>query len=251
MPKPSPKINKTNFNPPTAIEVDNVSVTLGGQKILQNISFAVEQGSIAAVIGPNGSGKTTLIKAILGLVKADKGQITVLGQPVVDVRQAIGYVPQRFEFDRSFPITVFEFLNLARHRHSDPKIITQKIKEVGLNKKILTKSLGHLSGGQLQRILIAQAIINNPTIVFFDEPAAGIDVAGEAAFYDILNHLNRQHNVTIMLVSHDLTMVYKAVDQVICLNHKLMCAGPPRHALTEQTLTKIFGSHRALHEHHH
>lgn len=242
------KTEKTSRDVP-AISVKNCTVSFGDNVVIDDISFEVPQGSITAVIGPNGSGKTTLLRAILGLVPLQKGKIHVLGKHLHALRGIIGYVPQRFEYEKGFPITVREFMNLDRHKHCPRSRIEEKIREMGLDPTILNDTLDSLSGGQLQRVLIAQATLNHPTLLFLDEPATGIDIVGEKCFYDLVHELNKRHNTTILLVSHDITVVSAAVDNVICVNRKLMCSGPPATALSEKTLSELFGYHVNLYMH--
>ncbi|MBU1126280.1 MAG: metal ABC transporter ATP-binding protein [Patescibacteria group bacterium] len=236
---------KTN----SAITVKNLSVRLGGKEILTNISFEIEKGIIAAVIGPNGSGKTTLLRAILDLISLSSGTVKILDQPLHHVRQAIGYVPQKFSFDPNFPMNVREFLRMAQHKEASKDKIEESLRYVELPQGIEKQAIGSLSGGQLQRVLIAQAIINDPAILILDEPATGIDIAGELAFVKIIKRLNEENGTTIILVSHDVSMVSKMVNQVICINHTLTCMGPPEKALDKKTLEDIFGSHTHLVHH--
>lgn len=245
MPNSSAKINKL-----PAVSVDRLRVSFDDAVILDDLSFDIPNGKITAIIGPNGSGKTTLLRAILGLVP-HRGSIAFSGKSLRQAHAQIGYVPQRFDFDRTFPLTVNEFLNL--YRRTTGNSAENVVREVGLQKSILNKKLGTLSGGQLQRIMIAQAIINNPTLLFLDEPSTGIDVAGEAALYDILAHLKDTHGATIVLVSHDLSMLADVVDHVIAVNRKLICVGTPQKALTPKRLTELYGNRaKALtHEHSH
>lgn len=244
----SPHSKTTNEDAP-AIFAENLSVIYGEHAVVDDVSFSVEPGVVAAIVGPNGSGKTTLMKALLGLVPF-RGEALILGRHFHEVRGRVGYVPQRFIFDRDFPITVEEFLRLALGAKCSSSRISTVIKEVGLTPLILRKRLGNLSGGQLQRTLIAQAILNDPTILFLDEPSTGIDVAGETAVHDVIEHLNKEHHTTILMVSHDIAMISCLVDQVLCLNKKLLCSGPPKKALTEKSLGELFGSHHTLYEHH-
>jgi zinc transport system ATP-binding protein len=245
MPKSSSKINNES-----AISVERLNVTFDQNVILEDVTFSVAKGNIVAVIGPNGSGKSTLIKAILGLVHTKSGDMRIFGKHLHEARHMIGYVPQKFHFDRHFPITVKEFLQLALHKHAPAHQIEEKIKEVGLMPAVLNQLIGTLSGGQLQRVLIAQAILNNPSLLILDEPAAGIDIAGEATFYDIVEHLNHDHDTTVLLVSHDISMISQHVDQVICLNKKMMCSGPPKKALSAKTMKEVFGDKHVYHHHH-
>ncbi len=251
MPTPS---ERTSAEIP-AISVRNCSVSYGGNVVVDGVSFDIKAGSVTALIGPNGSGKTTVLRAILGLVPLRSGEITILGKHLHVLRTFIGYVPQRFEFDRTFPITVGEFMDLARRlhcrQHVPPSRILDKIKEVGLTRDILGQNLGQLSGGQLQRVLIAQAIINDPTILFLDEPSSGVDISGEATIYHLIEHLNREHNTTVVMVSHDIGMISHIVDTVICVNRKLLCYGPPSTALTAHKLEEVFGEHGHPYDHRH
>ncbi|MBN1585452.1 metal ABC transporter ATP-binding protein [Candidatus Uhrbacteria bacterium] len=250
MPEQSPKTNNI-----PAVSVRDLTVVYGSNRILDQVSFEVSQGSVAAIIGPNGSGKTTAVRAILGLIPKNSGRVHLLGKHVHSVRTLIGYVPQRFEFDHDFPMTVGEYMDMARRlrcsRHFRPEIIPKKIKEVGLREDILSANLGELSGGQLQRVLIAQAIINDPAILFLDEPTTGIDISGEASLYGIIEHLNRVHNTTVIMVTHDISVISNVVDTVICLNRKMLCYGPPKTALTERKLNELFGKRSGIYEHRH
>lgn len=245
MPKQSSKTSKTE-----AVGVERLTVAYDRELVIESISFSVKKGDIVAIIGPNGSGKTTLVKTILGLVKPKSGSVKLLGKHLHEVRDRIGYVPQKFNFDRSFPITVREFLELALHESSEKHLIEETVKEVGLTPQILPKLLGTLSGGQLQRVLIAQAVINKPELLILDEPSTGIDVVGEETFYEIIRHLNEEHDTTVILISHDISMVSSKVDQVICVNKQLLCSGPPKKTLTKATLEKVFGK-QGIYEHGH
>jgi ABC-type Mn2+/Zn2+ transport system ATPase subunit len=247
----TPKASPIISTDAPAIAVSHLNVEFGGHPILEDITFDVPQGSITAVIGPNGSGKTTLVRAILGLVPLKAGTVRLYGSPLEHVRHAVGYVPQRFDFDRDFPITVGEFLDLARHDHNPPEAVIGKLEEVGLSEKLTTQRLGSLSGGQLQRVLIAQAIMNDPIILFLDEPSTGVDMVGEAAFYGLIKHLNERHRTTVLMVTHDIAVTSSLVHQVICVNRRLMCYGAPNVALSEKTLADVFGSHAAAYDHAH
>lgn len=240
---------KTN----NAIAVQGLRVRLAGTVVLDDVYFDVPTGSMTAIIGPNGSGKTTLLRAILGLVDIEHGAVTLFGGSREEMRHRIGYVPQRFEFDRTFPITVREFLGLARRATTEVAHVAHTIREVGLPPSVLHKRIGALSGGQLQRVLIAQAILNNPDLLVLDEPVTGIDVAGEEAVMQVLTHLKETHGTTIVIVSHDISMIADAVDEVVCVNRRLICAGPPNKTLTHKRLTELYGNnvHPIDHSHPH
>lgn len=233
-----------------AIRVDGLSVTLGHTLVVEDVSFVVPSGSMTAVIGPNGSGKTTLLRAMLGLTP-HTGTVEFFGTSDTEMRRRVGYVPQRFDFDRSFPITVAEFLNLARSRSTDKTHVGHTVREVGLPLSILSARVGTLSGGQLQRVLIAQAILNNPDVLFLDEPATGIDVSGEEAVMHVLQHLRETHGTTVVIVSHDLGMIAEAVDHVVCINRTLVCTGSPEKTMTERHLHTLYGGHAKPVHHHH
>lgn len=248
MPKSSKQINKQK----NAVTVEHLTVKYDHFTVLEDVNITIPEGSIAAVIGPNGSGKSTLVKAILDLIPVHEGSISIFDTAIRHVRPRIGYVAQRFDFDRQFPITVEEFLRLSSQSNISVNTIKSAIHEVGLFDSILTHKLGTLSGGQLQRILIAQAIMHQPDLLILDEPSTGIDIMGEATFYSILDHLNQHHGTTILMVSHDVTMVQKNVDIVLCVNKRLLCSGPPNKTLTDTQLKKLYGDHRHAfkHEHH-
>jgi len=239
-----------NKLPSKVLEIKDVTVSYGGTKILDSLSFDIERGEITAILGPNGSGKTTLIKAVLVLIPIQKGEIKILGLKVKDALPLIGYLPQRFEIDRSFPITVEEFLDLSLHKNTPKEEIDGKLAEVDMlmYKKAL---LGTLSGGQFQRILIARAILNNPEILILDEPETGIDVGAEKNFYQLILHLNEKHGITTVFISHELELIYDFAKQVVCLNRALVCHGVPRKVLTPEKLEELYGGGLTHHQHTH
>jgi len=228
-------------SPEAAIRVKRLLVMYGDHKVVNNVSFDIARGKITAIIGPNGSGKTTLIKSMLGLVPKKRGTVLFFDRELDELRSRIGYVPQRFQFDTEFPITVEEFLELGRNPEIPKGRIGEKIEEVGLPKKIAEQSLGQLSGGQVQRILIARAILNDPDLLILDEPYAGIDIVGESTFFGILNHLNKEHGTTVVMVSHEIDIVAKVVDRVLCFNNKVVCHGPTKKMLSMNTIKRLYG----------
>ena len=232
----------------TIVQVEHLSVSYNERIVLNDLNFSIKKGEIVAVVGPNGSGKTTLIRAILGLVPY-RGRILVSGQAVQNVLGQIGYVPQRFVFDRTIPMTVEEFLKIA-FKKSPPRKIKRVLLEVGM-KDHEDVQVGTLSGGQLQRILIARSLLNNPAVLLLDEATSEIDIRGAKGFYDIVAHLNRVHETTVMLVSHEINMVYKFADQIICLNRDLICFGKPKDTITREVLEKLYGPEIRFQEHKH
>jgi len=233
-----------------AVQAEGLWLSFGSDEpVLQDISFSIAQGSITAIIGPNGSGKTTLLKVLLGFLSPQEGKVLVLGKTPQQARDEVAYVPQRFAFDKSFPITVLEFLQL-----SHPLCSKQKIAEYLSHLNIedtLQMKLGSLSGGQLQRVLIERSMLGDPKILFLDEPAAGIDIAGAQTFYDLVLHLHREHGSTIVMVSHELDVVANYADLVLCLNRRLVCQGKPAHVLTPQTMKQLYGEEAGIYRHNH
>lgn len=231
-----------------AIEVNNLSFSYtSAEKTLEGVSFTIPHGNICALVGPNGSGKTTLLKVMIGLLPPTKGSATVLGKPPQESRAFIGYVPQRFSFDKTFPITVFEFLHMS-HPARSKKEIVESLNHLNID-GYADARLGVLSGGQLQRVLIARAMLISPAVLFLDEPVSGVDVGGEQTFYELIAHLHREHNTTIVMVSHELDVVANFADLVLCINKKLVCEGKPEHVFTADTLTELYGK-QAAHYHH-
>lgn len=231
------------------LSIKNLRVKFGENVIVENVSFEVKKGDILAVIGPNGSGKTTLLKAILELIPSE-GEIKWGGKP------KIGYVPQRFEFDRTLPITVQEIFllrtkqNFWIRRKSNYKQVINVLAQVGAE-KLIDKRVGELSGGELQRVLIAYSLIGNPDIIFFDEPITGIDVGGEETVYHLIHYLAHKIGITIVLISHDLHVVYQHATQVVCLNRNMVCYGVPEKVLTSKMIGELYGKHTVIYEHKH
>jgi len=233
---------------PPVLEVKDLTVRFNGILALDHVSFTIEKEAIIAVIGPNGSGKTTLLKAILGLVPS-QGEVRIFSQPLRQVLPQVGYVPQRFAFDPGFPLTVEEFINLTC-RTPKKLPVHGVLDEVGMN-EFKGKLIGELSGGQLQRVLLAHALLHRPRILFLDEATSGIDIEGQSDFYSTIQRLNREHGTTIMMVSHEISMVYKFTDRIICLNRDLVSHGETRTALTAEVLKKLYGDSAALKSHSH
>ena len=230
------------------LEVKNLSVVLDSQEIIHDLSFSVGAGEALAIIGPNGAGKTVLFRSLLGLLPY---------QGKIHWKDGIkvGYVPQKFSVDRSTPITVKEFFLLKSKNIWFPEkkfltALTDELKAVGLEQEILNKNLGELSGGQLQRALIAFALINHPQVLLFDEPTSGIDIGFEETIYTLLHKLQKDKKTAILLISHDIGIVYRYADKVLCLNKEMTCHGKPQEVLTPEDLTAIYGE-GAFYEHIH
>ena len=234
-----------------ALSVENLCVKINNNHLIENITFSVEEGSIIAIIGPNGAGKTTLVKAILGLIPHTAGSVLLFGHPFKGNNSHIkvGYVPQRLEFDRTIPLTVSELLGFTVPPIFSVPFIKKWQKKASINRllelvgvqDLANRGIGTLSGGELQRVMIAKAIVNNPKILFLDEPASGVDIEGQERFYDLIRRLNRERGLTVILISHDLNVVYRFADNVLCLNRRLICSGKPAEALTDEVIKSVYG----------
>lgn len=233
-----------------AVTFTDVTVAMGGNTILDGVTARVPRGSSTAIVGPNGAGKTTLLLALLGQVSY-RGRIDLAAPG--GGRPRIGYVPQRLSFDRGMPLTVLEFMAMGWQRlpfwfgirkpHRDrARELLAPVKAGGLE----NRRLGALSGGELQRVLLALALGQNPDLLVLDEPASGVDFQGEHIFCELLEGLRRKLGFTQLMVSHDLATVTHHATHVICLNRKVAAEGPPREVLTNDTLTAIFGLHMGL-----
>ena len=235
--------------PEKILSVSNLNVEIDGHLILDNITFDITRDSTLAVIGPNGAGKTILFKSLLGLVPF-KGEITWSK----DVR--VGYVPQKLAVDKDLPLTVNEFLRLKEN--SKEKIFSA-LRNVGfLNEakhphndmRVLATRLGDLSGGELQRVLIAYALLADPNVLLFDEPTAGVDVVGEETVYGLINKLKNEKDLTIIFISHELEIVNKYADSVLCLNKEKICFGMPSTAINKDVLDQMYGEETHIYHHH-
>ncbi len=217
------------------LEIKNLKVSYGASSVLEGVSFSLEKGDALAVIGPNGSGKTTLFKAILGV-------IPYRGEIAISPGARLGYVPQKLDLERDLPITVSEFLLLRRQaKTAKAHSPEEALRLVGLKEDFLKKKLGDLSSGEFQRVLIAFALIDRPELLLFDEPTASVDVAGQETVYELLNRLQKIEGLTLLLISHELSVVYRYANKVLCLNHAQVCFGVPYEVLTPKELAKLYG----------
>lgn len=225
------------------------------ENAITDISFTLEQGTIAMVVGPNGSGKSTLIKAVLDIVTYSGSIKLNLPPDTTEERTPFGYVPQRLEFDLDLPITVDEFLALtltACSHDSQEKdhFITDALRRVSAL-QLRHRQIGSLSGGQRQRVILARALIHHPHILVLDEPESGIDREGEQQFYTMLKTLVKEQKMAALIATHELEVVHKYADQVLCIQQKLLCSGVPSTALTTKTLTELYGVNKAQYTHDH
>jgi zinc transport system ATP-binding protein len=243
-----------------AVEAHDVRVAFGGQPVLRGVHLHIPQGQVVALIGPNGSGKTTLLRCLLGLQKVSAGEIRLFGE--TDLSRAlprVGYVPQRLALERSFILSVREFLALRLkksrfwfwHRHTQiDDSISETLAEIGVE-PLLDRPLAQLSGGQLQRVLIAFSLLNDPDLLLLDEPTAGVDSPGEQSFYDLITQVHARRKLTVVLVSHDLSMVYRHATWVYALNGEICCEGSPEQVMNADSLKQAYGIHVSPYQHHH
>jgi zinc transport system ATP-binding protein len=236
----------------TALKVQGLTVWFERQErpAVEDVAFSLDEGRIAILIGPNGSGKSTVLRAILGLVPFT-GDVRVFGVPAAEARRWIGYVPQRLAFDLTLPLTVEEAVRmpLLGARGPDVEESVRHFTETLGVAELLSKPLGALSGGQLKRALIARAMVTKPRLLLLDEPEAGIDVGGEQSLYTLLQRLVAHHRLTALVCSHDLDLVFRYADEVLCLNRRLQCSGPPAETLTADALTRLYGPATAFYRH--
>lgn len=232
------------------IRARDLNVFLQEHHVLQNLSFDIEGGEIVSLIGPNGSGKTTLVKTLLGLIPYS-GSVEVLNGPPGQPRGRIGYVPQRIDFDRTIPLTVKNLHTLFSERAERRRERYVECLDRVKASHLLDRQLGDLSGGEFQRVVMGLALHRQPQLLILDEPAAGVDMEGEILFYQMLSELKIKEKITIILVSHDIGIVYKHATQVLCINHSLMCNGAPQEVLTPETLGKLYGQGAIYHHPEH
>jgi len=228
------------------LEVAGVTKRFGSLVALSDISLRVEPGELRAIIGPNGAGKTTLVRALLGLEALDSGAIR--RRPGL----VIGYAPQRFDIDRAIPLTVARFVSLGRS--AGPGELTKVLRDVGAE-RLADRQFSELSGGELQRVVLARALIRDPHLLVLDEPVRGVDYAGEAELYTLIGRLRTERGFGVLLVSHDLHVVMAQSDRVMCLNRHVCCSGVPESVAQHPEYARLFGPQAArafgLYHHHH
>ncbi|HCF25656.1 MAG TPA: ABC transporter ATP-binding protein [Cyanobacteria bacterium UBA11049] len=263
------------------LQIEDLTVYQGTYPAVQNVSFDILSGTDTAIVGPNGAGKSTLVQAILGLLPATQGTVRIFGRPLDrlgKLRHQIGYIPQNFGFERNFPLAVSELVGLgwinsvqSDHHADRPRqksvesqrvrlpwqphpaktaAIAQALERVGAY-HLRYRAIGNLSGGELKRVLLAYCLVMPRRLLILDEAFAGVDIQGETDFYLLLNQLKQEQHWTVLQISHDLDMVSRHCDRVLCLNRKLICHGQPETALSPENLLDAYGPAFSRYQHRH
>lgn len=238
----------------SVVTMTNISYAYEHKKVLDHINFEIPKGAFMGLVGPNGGGKTTLIKLILGLLKPDEGTIQLLNAPINKFNQwnKIGFVSQKANsFNKGFPATVYEVVSMGltakvgyfkffNKKHKAQ--ILHAIDQVGMLDHAYD-NIGNLSGGQQQRIFIARSLVNDPELLILDEPTVGVDYENVKRFYELLHQLNRERNITLLLVTHDTGTMTEHATDIVCLNKTLHFHGKPEEytSLTEKDLSQFYG----------
>jgi zinc transport system ATP-binding protein len=243
------------------VEIEDLQFDYGATRVLDDVNLTVEPGDFLGIIGPNGSGKTTLLRLVLNLLTPTRGTIRLFGHPPSSFRQwgRLGYVPQRATLDPALPATVHEVVAtglvptlglFGRIGADQRRRIGDVLGHVGMQPHA-TARIGALSPGQQQRVLIARALVSNPELLILDEPTGGVDAEAQSSFYALLHHLNREREVTLILVSHDIGVVAKEVTKLACLNRRLVFHGSPGDFLSDAALTALYGPAMRVVSHRH
>ena len=232
------------------LEVRDLSAGYGERAAIEGISFAIQPGQMIAVIGPNGAGKSTLFKAILGLIPRQRGEILLHEKPALSQRALMGYLPQVEDINRDFPVLVEDVVMMGcyprvgwcrRPGPADQHSVRQALARVDLLPRAQTQ-IGQLSGGQLQRALLARVLAQDAHLLLLDEPVSGVDTASQHAIFTLLEDL-RENGKTVVLATHDLNCVIDRFDQVLCINKRMIAYGPPSVLFREDILEQTYGHH--------
>lgn len=233
-------------NSQTLISVQDISLTHHGKSVLDKVSFKLNQGEFITIIGPNGAGKSSLIKVLLGLIKADSGEVKR------SKNISIGYTPQTFSPNPFIPISVINFLNL--NQKIEQSFLHKTTQLTGIE-NLLDTPLKNLSGGELQRVLLARALLGKPNVLILDEPAQNLDVSGQMQLYKLIQDIHQQQGCAVLMISHDLHRVMKESTQVLCLYHHICCMGQPETIIKNSQFNDLFADQMdelmATYEHHH
>ena len=218
------------------VEARGVGVRRGGRWLLRDVDIAVARREAVTLIGPNGAGKTTLVRALLGLLRPDAGTVRRAAEVTV------GYVPQRVHFDPTLPLTVARLMTLTSRRPSDA--VSEALEETAVG-HLLSARVSDLSSGELQRVLLARALMRLPNLLVLDEPLQGVDYTGEAELYELIAAIVERRGCGVLMVSHDLHVVMAATDRVVCLNRHVCCTGTPHDVVGHDEFRRLFGPRSA------
>ena len=228
------------------LKLRNIGLSRQGKTILKDVNLDIHGGEIITLIGPNGAGKSTLLKLALGLIQPSSGQRNVISG------LRIGYMPQKISLPETLPINVEQFLKLARGYHKSQ--LSQICHRLNIS-HLLDNPMQKLSGGELQRVLLARALMSKPELLILDEPVQGLDVSGQSELYHLITDLKDELNCGVLMVSHDLHLVMAATDKVICLNGHICCEGHPQAVQQDPSYLELFGksmpAHLVPYTHHH
>lgn len=247
---------------PVAIAAKDLSFSYNGSRVLDHLTFSINAGDYVGIIGPNGGGKTTLMKLILGLLEPTEGSLTVFGTSPAHARMhgRIGYVPQRVtQNDAAFPATVEEVVRSGRSAYkgmfrwmqaADRQAVEAAMEQTGIL-PFRKRLIGSLSGGERQRAFIARALVSNPSMLVLDEPTTGIDPAAREDFYNLLRMLHTEQHMGILFVSHDLEVMMKEAQSLLCINKVLVCDRASHDSLSPDMIEQLYGKHLSLVHHSH
>lgn len=230
----------------TLLEVKEIALSYGNKTVLKNINLSIKEKSVTTIVGPNGAGKSSLLKVILKLIKADSGKV------IYSPSLTIGYVPQKIHLDNNLPLTCQQFLKLKRGvKRGDLENIVNLLSIDHL----MQSSMHRLSGGELQRVLFARALLNKPKLLVLDEPVQGVDINGQVELYNLINSSKQMFDCAVLMVSHDLHLVMANTDHVICINQHICCQGSADSVANDPDFISHFGTQYAdnfaLYTHHH
>jgi zinc/manganese transport system ATP-binding protein len=245
-----------SLTPEFVIRVEKASVRLGHRLIWQDVSLEVQSGEFVAILGPNGAGKSTLLKAILGLLPLSSGMISVLGAPARRGNAAIGYVPQRRHFSADVPIRGRDLVQLGlnghrwgipfpflkRSHHSETSQQVQRVIDMVGASSYAHRPIGELSGGEQQRLLIAQALVTHPSILAFDEPLDSLDLANQHSVANVIRQIAQETKAAVLLVAHDINPILSSVDRVVYVARGQVTVGTPTDVITTETLSRLYGT---------
>ncbi len=228
--------------------LSNINLQFGNTQVLQQVTVEFHRGCITTLIGPNGAGKTTLVRVLLGLQQPTSG--VVWQQPGL----RIGYMPQKLQIDKTFPLTVKRFLETSQCR--DKSKMRSALSDVGAQ-NLWKQSIHDLSGGEMQRVMLARALLRDPELLVLDEPVQGVDINGQLELYSLIERIRDQRGCGVVMISHDLHLVMAATDHVVCINQHVCCSGHPEHVTNDPAFMELFGQRGAEqlaiynHQHNH